>query len=197
MIAPRRNPSQRCVTRASLVEQAVITLDAGKVPHTAQYSSWRHSGRRPPHPRRRDCLGSDARSRRTGGTLGPLRVTSVRSVPCASRSALHQSIGLVSFSAFDIQVLRPKRAGLSRLVWSHQRGPATLPGSNRGPKLALGSRGDAMIYRTSLVAGPVGSDWRTRRLNHETLDGGSRWGPLQEVGAVGSTASRALMRESL
>jgi len=40
--------------------------------------------------------------------------------------------------------------------------------------------GDVMIYRTSLVAGPVGSDWRTRRLNHRTLDGGSQMGSASE-----------------
>ena len=61
------------------------------------------------------------------------------------------------------KVLRISPAGqFIPSAWPHQRGPATLPGSNRGPKVVLDSMGNVMIYRTSLVAGPVGSEWRTR-----------------------------------
>ena len=54
------------------------------------------------------------------------------------------------------KVLRISPAGqFIPSAWPHQRGPATLPGSNRGPKVVLDSMGNVMIYRTSLVAGPV------------------------------------------
>jgi hypothetical protein len=169
MITPHRNPHQRCVREESLTQRAVSAYNEGKFPHTPQRSSLRHSGRRPPHPRRRDCLGSDARCHRTGGAHDPLRVASVHSVPSTNRSSLLQSIGLVSFSAFDTQVLRLFRAGLSRLAWPHQRGPATLPGSNREPKVAFGSMGDASIHGPHLVAWSVGSEWRNRHLHQKTI----------------------------
>jgi hypothetical protein len=169
MITSHRNPRQRGVTRESLTQRAVIADNAGKFPHTPQGSSLRHSGRRPPHPPRRDCLGSDAQCRRTSEAHDSLRVTSVHSVPRTNRSSLLQSIGLVSFSAFDTQVLRLFRAGLSRLAWPHQRGPATLPGSNRRLKVAFGSMGDVSIHRPHLVAWPVGNEWRNRHLQQKTI----------------------------
>ena len=128
MITSRRNPSQRWMTSASLIERAAIALGAGKFSHAAQRSSLRHSGRRPPHPRRRDCLGSDARSRRTGGTLDFLRVTSVHSVPCTNRCAFQHSIGSVNFSALTHRCCGSCGRGLPvspcRTNGDRQRSPA-------------------------------------------------------------------------
>ena len=45
----------------------------------------------------------------------------------------------------------------------HQRRSTLTSGSTREPQLVHGSLGDALIHRLSLVAGPVGSEWRTRR----------------------------------
>ena len=87
----------------------------------------------------------------------------------AQRSSLRQRIGLVSFSVVDTQMLRPLQAGRSRLAWPHRRGPATLPGTNRGPKVALGSMGGASIHGPHLVAWPVGSEWRNRHLQQKTI----------------------------
>jgi hypothetical protein len=61
------------------------------------------------------------------------------------------------------QVLRFWQAGPSRSAWPHQREATLLPGSTREPRSAFGSLGDVMIHRSSLVAGPVGSEWRNQR----------------------------------
>ena len=59
-------------------------------------------------------------------------------------------------------VLRFWQAGHSRPVWPHQRGAASPPCNTRGPPV-LGPLGDVLIHRPSLVAWPVGSEWRSRR----------------------------------
>jgi hypothetical protein len=79
----------------------------------------------------------------------------------------------MSDSAIDFAwlscVLRPMRAGLSASLVRTKRGLVTLPGSNWGSKVALGSMGDVSIHGPHLVAWPVGSEWRNRRLHQKTI----------------------------
>ncbi len=115
----------------------------------------------------------------------------------AEEAASLSSEGGRLMAPFDAQVLRLWQAGNSRPVGrgrrdrhrslSSNRGVAVLAGgafpprltastgsagapcSTRGPPV-LGSLGDVLIHRPSLVAGPVGSEWRNQRPVRVTIN---------------------------
>jgi hypothetical protein len=134
MTAPHRNARHRRVNIDLATQRPVIAFNAHELQGAAQRLSRRRSVRRPPHPRSRHCLRIDDRLRRTGWAHDYLRTTSARSVPRTIQVVVVPGHRLREFPVFGTQVLRLMRAGLSRLIWPHQRGPGTLPDSNRGPK---------------------------------------------------------------
>ena len=121
----------------------------------------------PPHPWEVEPARSGPKKRRSfragGGLMAPFDPQVLRlllgGLAPTGRGRRDRQRSLASRAA---EVLRFWQAGHSRPVWPHQRGAKLSPCSTREPPV-LGSLGDVLIHRPSLVAWPVGSEWRNQR----------------------------------